>query len=378
MRQLFTPIVLTDPVLQFVGREFTGRFHDGPFPMQPAGLNGIEPGTLGGQGADEEPEAPRAFRVAIVRPNPGPDGRAGMPRGVVPDQYPGRLAFCVQAGTGPGQELRREGRDGAVLDKAQPAPLRIGPHHAVAGHRFGLRVLRGGGPFEQAQGLLRAPGVHGGLRQARPPDFIHIPDHPSGLRLRPANQSIPPLFFRWYAGSGLVIQSRARRHFTPRRRSAWRRVSSLMRRVVRPCAKHASAAKFKVQVERGWPKVRGERCSRARISSRLAASSSAWTCVGRDERRCRQATPRAAKARRTLRTVWSLQPTWAAIWGARCPAPLANRIWLRRNVNASRLRKPAWTARASTREKGRIVIGGRIPTVLQLAPFSKRGGLALH
>jgi hypothetical protein len=95
--------------------------------------------------------------------------------------------------------------------------------------------------------------VQVGLRQARPPDFIHIPDHPSGLRLRRANQSVPPLFFRWYAGSGLVIHSRARRHFTPRCNKAWRMVSSLMRRVVRPCAKHTSAAKFNVQVERGWP-----------------------------------------------------------------------------------------------------------------------------
>lgn len=378
MGQVFTAIIVTDPLGEFPGSEFARRLDNRAFAVQPARLDRVEPRALGRQGADEEADTPRTFRVAIVRPNPGPDGRASMPRGIVPDQNPGRLTFRVQPGTGPGQELGGESRDGTVLDKAQPDVVRIGPHHAVTGQRFGLGIVLVGGPFEQAQGLLLAPRVQVGLRQPRPPDFIDIPHHPGGLRLRPATQPVPPLFFRWYAGSGLVIQWRARRHFTPRRRRAWRIVSSLTRRVVRPWAKHSSAARFKVHVERGWPKVRGERCKRARNCWPFSASNSGRALFGRDDWRCRQAPPRAAKARRTLRTVWSLQPTWTAIWGAWRPAALALTIWLRRNVNASRLRKPAWTVRASARVKGRTVIGVRISAVLHLLPLSKRGSLALH
>ena len=214
---MFTAIIATDPLGEFPGGEFARRLDNRAFTVQPARLDRVEPRALGGQAADEEADAPRPLRALIVLPNPGPDGRAGMPRGIVPDQDPGRLTFRLQPRTGPGQELGGEGRDGAVLDKAQPDVLRVGAHHAVTGQRFGLGIVLVGGPFEQTQGLLLAPRVQVGLRQARPPDFIHIPHHPGGLRLRPATQPVPPLFFRWYAGSGLVIQSRARRHFTPRR-----------------------------------------------------------------------------------------------------------------------------------------------------------------
>ena len=331
-----------------------------------------------GQGAHEEADASRPLRALIVLPNPGPDGRAGMPRGIVPDQDPGRLAFRVQPGTGPGQELGGEGRDGAVLDKAQPDVVRIGAHHPVTGQRFGLGIVLVGGPFEQTHGLRRAPRVHVGLRQPRPPDFIHIPHDPGGLRLRPATQPVPPLFFRWYAGSRLVIQSRARRHFTPRRNKAWRIVSSLTRQAVSWCSKQTSAASSRVHVERALPKVRGERCKSARSCWRLSASSSGRALLGREDWRCKQATPRAAKARRTLRTVWSVQPTCWAIWGARRPAALANTIWLRRNVKASQARSPARTWRSSATVRERTTTGVRIPPLLHLASFSQRGRLALH
>ena len=148
MGQAFTAIIVTDALGEFPGGEFARRLNNRSFAVQPAGLNGIEPGALGGQAADEKPEAPRAFRVAIVLSNPSPDGGAGMPRGIIPDQDPGGLASRVQPGTGPSQELGREGRDGAVCDKAQPDVLRIGPHHAVAGQRLGLGIVRVGGPFK--------------------------------------------------------------------------------------------------------------------------------------------------------------------------------------------------------------------------------------
>lgn len=42
----FTLIVSTDPRHEFRRGEHASGFHHGPFPMDPFGFNGIEPGTL--------------------------------------------------------------------------------------------------------------------------------------------------------------------------------------------------------------------------------------------------------------------------------------------------------------------------------------------
>ena len=118
MGQVFTAIIVTDPLSEFPGGEFAHRFDNRAFAVQPARLDRVEPWALGGQGAHEEADTPRPLSALIVSPNPGPDGGAGMPRGIIPDQDPGRLAGRVQPGTGPSQELGCQDRDGAVLDKA--------------------------------------------------------------------------------------------------------------------------------------------------------------------------------------------------------------------------------------------------------------------
>src|SRR5512143_3768040 len=67
--------------------------------------------------------------------------------------------------------------------------------------------------------------------------------------------------------------------------------------------------------------------------------------------------PAAAKARMTLRTVWSPQPNWRAIWRAVRPSALARRIWLRRKVKALEERKPVRKVSRSGSLKGRLKIG---------------------
>jgi len=134
------------------------------------------------------------------------------------------------------------------------------------------------------------------------------------MTLGQADPPVARLFLRAYSGSGLLIQSRARRQLTPRRRKASRMVSSLTSAWVRPRAKQASAARFKVHSERAWPNSRGERWSKARSRSRLASSNSGRRVLGADDFCARQARPSEAKARMTLRTVWSVQPNCRAIW----------------------------------------------------------------
>ena len=160
--------------------------------------------------------------------------------------------------------------------------------------------------------------------------------------------------------------------------SAWRIVSSLTRLAVSCCVKQTSAANSKVQVERAFPKSRGERCNSSRNCSLLAASSSGRALFGREDCRCKQALPRATNSRITSRTVWSVHPTCCAICGALRPAALASRIWLRREGKASPARKPARKCRSSSVVSGRTKTGVFIRRLSYSPSLSPIGRLVLH
>ena len=65
---------------------------------------------------------------------------------------------------------------------------------------------------------------------------------------------------------------------------------------------------------------------------------------GRHDCMVTTASPRASKARRTLRTACGLHPTAWAITGAVSPRAEAKRMWQRRTVNPSDERRPACKA----------------------------------
>ena len=82
--------------------------------------------------------------------------------------------------------------------------------------------------------------------------------------------------------------------------------------------------------------------------------------------------PRCAKACRALRTVWTLQPTWVAIWAGVWCCVLASKIWHRRKVNACLERKPPSRWRRSSSVNGRTKIGGFIDlSMTQEHPFAQ-------
>src|SRR3972149_771024 len=305
---------------QFVHRQRAVRFEDATLGVEPLGFNGIEPGTLDGQRADQQANAlSSAFDQPVVFTHPLPHGLAAMPGGVTPNHgqtaRAERLGFAAQ----PVEEICGEDTDGSPVHKAQPDLLRrslqVGETHQETITGQGLRLCGGRGfdLLNQAQWLFRlCPGVQLRLLKATPPGLVFKTQQPLLMRECQAHQPVTRVFLRPYAGSGLVIQSLARCQRTPKRSRALRTVSSLTRYVVKPCSRLTSAASSSVQTLLSFPYWRGLSCN---IPFRRSAASSLkalCSLCGRLERRSNTPTPRSLKARITSRTVSSSHPSACA------------------------------------------------------------------
>lgn len=141
-----------------------------------------------------------------------------------------------------------------------------------------------------------------------------------------------------------MIHVLARFHPWPDRLTACRMASWDKRRGVNPRSNVTSANRSSVQVLRALPKRRGDWWRMPLSGSALAASRMGGTSLGPRFFSPRHPAPSAAKACGVLRTVPTAQPIRAAIRDGRWPSALAGRIWARRRVKASRLRRPAWRA----------------------------------
>src|SRR5437762_12830523 len=97
----------------------------------------------------------------------------------------------------------------------------------------------------------------------------------------------------------------------------------------------------------------------------MAASISS-TALGRFDCLSKPSTPRVLKVWRTLRTVWTEQPTNCAMGFGDSRRALARTIWARRTRKASTVRRSASNWIRSLSVKGRINIGGFIAQVYQL------------
>src|SRR5260221_6656430 len=372
--------VAADTVGHLVGREQPRRFDDRALAVDPLGLNGVEPGTLDRQTADEEAHAvPIVLDLAVVGPDPGADRLADMPGGVVPDHHPDRHALLLQLGVAPRQEGDGDGADRPAIHKAQPDALSLSwlpQQDPVTGQGFGIGIVFRDRLFDQAQGLAGVrPRVQRGLRQPAPPHLVGEAQHPVSMLLGQPDQAVACAFFRVYSGSGLVIQCLARCQPTPRRFNVWRLVSPLTRVGLSPSASLTAAARSKVQTLVGWPNSRGLRCSTARRRSACSGGKARRVRWGREEPLRSASSPTALKACRASSTVWSSQPNCWAIWGARAPRALASRIWQRRSTKASWERKPRSRLWRSASVNGRTKIGGRIP---HSVPHSRSPILTVH
>src|SRR5258707_13892412 len=77
--------------------------------VHPSGFDGIEPGTLDRQVADDDAHAVAVpFARVVMGPDPGAHGPADVPGGVVPEPHPDRDPPRLQFDPAPIQELGRD------------------------------------------------------------------------------------------------------------------------------------------------------------------------------------------------------------------------------------------------------------------------------
>lgn len=198
MRFVNTAIRSTHALRQFVCREQASGLDYAPFAMHPVGFDRIEPRAFHWQQATDDPHAAVPFDVLIVVANPLSDGTTAMPRGVVPDQQPRRLAQRLQPLADPRQELGRDLADGTPLYEPQPNLLTFRPEHPVAGHRWWVWVCLGDLCLMEPQWWCVAPTLQGRQCHAAPPHFIDKAERPGGMAFREADQSVPVAFFWVY------------------------------------------------------------------------------------------------------------------------------------------------------------------------------------
>jgi hypothetical protein len=110
----------TNSLGQFVHGQAAIRFENAALGVEPLGFDGIEPGTLDGQSANQQANAlPGAFDPPVVFMQPLTHRLALMPGGVVPDQGQDALAEGLGLVTQPVQKIGGEGADGPL--SASPA-----------------------------------------------------------------------------------------------------------------------------------------------------------------------------------------------------------------------------------------------------------------
>jgi hypothetical protein len=258
-----------DPLGYLLCGQHTGGFRDGAFPVDPLRRDGVQPRALTRQPARDDTHAlPGVFDVVVMRTEPWAHQLAFVPRSVVPHQQQGALPPCGQTVAAPRQTLQRPRAYWLTRRKPQPKLLRrrrSGPQQQPIA-RQGLGLGIGVGPlfFDQTpRGRSRSPALHVRLRQAPPPHGIGEAQQPLRVAGSQADQPVARLFFRVYAGSGLVIQCLARFQRVLSRARAVRTVAPLTRRGRIPVASATAAARSSVQTLVGLLKPRGLWCSNA-------------------------------------------------------------------------------------------------------------------
>lgn len=354
---------------------------DPAFTMGPLGFNRVEPGTFDRQEANQDANAfSGPFDRSIMFSNPSPHSFAGVPAGIIPNHCQNRFAQFLDFLAGPLQELDRNATHRPTINEAQEhflKPQIICCHpaqqHAITSQGFGIRVIFLFGLFHQSHRLFFfTPTRQVGLGKAAPPSFVLKAPHPAIL-LCQRNYPVSGLFFRSYAGSGLVIQCLARFQETFNLFKACRTQSPLIKRGVIPSPKLISAANSSVQTLVSLPKSRGLRCNKAFNCSNPSSLKTDCALFGRREPISSAATPRSLNATMALRTVWSSQPRNSAIRGALSPRALDKMIWLRLTVNGLEERTPAFSLSRSPSIKSHTNTGLLMPTTIPSSRISLSG-----
>ncbi len=128
------------------------------FAVDPLGLYGIEPRTLGRQKAGNYPYSSFAttiFDLAVVGGDPVTHLVAFMPAGVVPDQNQGLFAPLFELLAAPPKKPLSYVAHRPTLDEPQPGLFKLGQIHPVAGEGLRLGVVFSGPLLHKTHRLCR-------------------------------------------------------------------------------------------------------------------------------------------------------------------------------------------------------------------------------
>src|SRR5215211_1207275 len=219
------------PIRKLVGSKQPVWLDDLALAVYPLRLYGVQPRTPLRKKATHDPHPSFAAALldpAVVSSEPAPDLPGDMPARVVPDEEQNLLADLFELLQAPLKELGRYGTDGPSVNEAQPRIADLRQVESVAGDGFGLGVVFGHRPLNEAKGLsILREAAQGGQSHSAPPALVQETHRPGiGISRGHFHQPITPPFFLSYRGSGEVIQRLALCHLTPRRRTKVARIVS--------------------------------------------------------------------------------------------------------------------------------------------------------
>jgi len=111
----------TNRLSQLVDGQGTIWFENTTLGVEPFGFDGVKPGTLGRQGADQQANAlSSALDLLVMSAYPGSHSLTAMPRSVIPDQSQDSLAEGLGFVAQPGEKFDGDGTHRTPIDKAQP------------------------------------------------------------------------------------------------------------------------------------------------------------------------------------------------------------------------------------------------------------------
>jgi hypothetical protein len=118
----------TNPLGELVSAQRIAlRLHYFALASLPTWVYGVEPRTLLGQQAADDPHSLCAlFDFSVVRSEPASDLAAYVPGSVVPDEYHDLLADLLELLKAPLKQLGRFGTYGSTLPEAQPPLIDFG------------------------------------------------------------------------------------------------------------------------------------------------------------------------------------------------------------------------------------------------------------
>ena len=159
MAKLLTTIIVTDARDQLRSSQLASWLNNCPLAMYPMRLNAIQPRAFRRQLTNDDSHPTFGLYFPIVCSQPATHRLRDMPRGIIPDQQQGFLAFFGQSATDPIEKLCRNARYWPATHEPQPYFFGICPQHPITANCFRIFIPPIGSVFYQPQRFSLSPTV---------------------------------------------------------------------------------------------------------------------------------------------------------------------------------------------------------------------------